>query len=160
MDESRGVKGALPSLNFPQEYEFDVRADGERTVIFDTVRRQYVQLTPEEWVRQNLLQYLFEDLGFPKGLTAVEKGFMDRGIQARADVVVHDRQGSALLMAECKAPGVKLKQNAVDQIARYNATVGAKYLVVTNGLDHYCWAVDRERQSYRFLEQLPRYEEL
>ena len=129
-------------------------------MIFDSVRRQYVQLTPEEWVRQNLLQYLFEDLGFPKGLTAVEKGFVDRGTQARADVVVHDRQGQALLMAECKAPGVKLKQNAVDQIARYNAAVGAKYLAVTNGLDHYCWVVERERQSYRFLEQLPRYEEL
>ncbi len=158
--ENRGVTDALPPLNFPREYEFDVREDGERTVIFDTVRRQYVQLTPEEWVRQNLLQYLFSDLGYPKGLTAVEKGFSDRGILARADVVVHDRHGNALLMAECKAPEVKLRQNAVDQVARYNAAVGARYLVVTNGLDHYCWVVDRERKSYRFLEQLPSYDQL
>ena len=150
----------MQPLNFPREYEFDIRADGERSVIFDRVRRQYVQLSPEEWVRQNLLRYLAEDLGFPEGLTAVEQGFVDRGIQARADVVVHDRQGNALVMAECKAPDVKLRQNAVDQVARYNAAVGARYLVVTNGLDHYCWTVDPERHSYRFLEQLPRYEDL
>ena len=119
-----------------------------------------MRLTPEEWVRQNLVRHLVQDLGFPAGRTAVESGFSHRGVQHRADVIVYDRSGEPVLMAECKAPDVKIKQEAFDQVARYNTSVGADYLVVTNGITHYCYALDRKERSYRFLRSLPRYEDL
>jgi len=141
-------------------YDFDIRTDGGKTVIFDPLRRKYVRLTPEEWVRQHLVRYLIEDLGFPRGRTAVETGFSYQGMSYRADVVVYGRQGKPLLMAECKAPGVKIDQHTFDQIAWYNRSIQADYLLVTNGLDHYCFTVDRECETCRFLERLPRYEAL
>jgi len=151
--------GAMRSLNFP-EYGFDIRTDDGKAVIFDPLRRKYVRLTPEEWVRQHLLRHLVQDLGFPQGRTAVETGFTYQGLPYRADVIVYNRQGTPLLMAECKAPDVRINQSAFDQIAWYNREVQAEYLLVTNGLDHYCFVIDRERKTYRFLEKLPRYEEL
>ena len=129
-------------------------------MILDSIRRKYVRLTPEEWVRQNFVQYLIQELGYPQGLTAIETGFVFQGMQCRADVLVHDRQGKAVLMGECKAPDVKIKQNVFDQIGRYNTAVKATHLVVTNGMQHYCCWIDREQNQYRFLETLPRYEDL
>ncbi len=171
MDGNRWLKGfvrGLPAmdsipmqpLNFPRQYAFDIRTSGEKSTIFDPLRRKHVRLTPEEWVRQNLVQYLIQDLGFPVGRTAIETGFTHQGIQHRADVIVYDRQGKPVLVAECKAPDVKIKQDVFDQIARYNTSVQANYLVVTNGLTHYCYVIDREKRTYRFLDQLPRYEDL
>ena len=151
--------GAMRSLNFP-EYAFDIRTDDGKAVIFDPFRRKYVRLTPEEWVRQHLICHLVQDLGFPKGRTAVETGFTYQGLPYRADVIVYNRQGVPLLMAECKSPDVRINQRTFDQVAWYNREVQAEYLLVTNGLDHYCFAIDRERKTYRFLEKLPRYEEL
>ena len=150
----------MQPLNFPRQYEFDIRASGGRQTIFDPLRRKHVRLTPEEWVRQNLVQYLVQDMGFPPGRTAVESGFSHKGVRHRADVIVHNGRGEPVLMAECKAPDVKIKQEAFDQIARYNTTVGSDYLVVTNGVTHYCYALDRKERSYRFLRSLPRYEDL
>lgn len=150
----------MQSLNFPREYEFDIRAGGDRGTIFDPLRRKHVRLTPEEWVRQNLIQHLVQDLGYPAGRTAVESAFAYGGMQHRADVIVYNGRGEPVLMAECKAPDVKIGQQAFDQIARYNTSVGTDYLVVTNGITHYCYALDREERSYRFLDSLPRYEEL
>jgi hypothetical protein len=150
----------MQALNFPRAYDFDLRESEAGTEVFDTQRRRHVLVTPEEWVRQHLVRYLVEDLGFPAGLVAVETGFTHRGTQHRADVICHDRQGKPLLMAECKAPEVKLRQNAFDQIARYNQSVEAYCLVVTNGLTHYCYVIDREQQNYRFLDRIPSYEEV
>jgi predicted type IV restriction endonuclease len=150
----------MHQLNFPQHFDFDIRDTEGKDYIFDPLRRKYVRLTPEEWVRQHLIQYLTQDLGFPAGRTAIESGFSHQGILHRADLIVHNRQGKPVLMAECKAPEVKLNQNAFDQIARYNTSVQADCLVVTNGLTHYCYVLDRGEKTYRFLEQLPKYEEL
>lgn len=147
-------------LNFPRRYDFDVRVVDGKPSILDPLRRKYVRLTPEEWVRQNLIQFLVQDRGCPKGLTAVEKRLDFHGKPFRADVVVHDRQGRPVLMAECKEPSVPIAQEVFDQIANYNRVVQAPYLLVTNGLTHYCYAIDRENQTYRFLEELPRYQEL
>ena len=149
----------LAPLNFPS-YAFDFQTEDAKEMILDSIRRKYVRLTPEEWVRQNFVQYLIQELGYPQGLTAIETGFVFQGMQCRADVLVHDRQGEAGLMGECKAPDVKIKQNVFDQIGRYNTVVKATYLVVTNGMQHYCCRIDREQNQYRFLEALPRYEDL
>ncbi len=150
----------MQRLNFPRRYDFDIRATGGKRTIFDPLRRKYVRLTPEEWVRQNLVQHLVKDLGFPAGRTAVESGITHGGIQHRADVIVYNSRGEPVLMAECKAPDVKIKQDVFDQIARYNTSVGTNYLVVTNGITHYCYVLDRKRRSYCFLDHLPRYEDI
>ncbi len=150
----------MQRLNFPSAYAFDLReVDGHREIL-DPLRRKYVRLTPEEWVRQNLVQYLIADLGYPRGLTAIEKGIDLHGKPFRADVIVYDRQGQAVLMAECKEPAVAIGQDTFDQIAVYNRVVQARCLVVSNGLVHYCYAIDREKEEYRFLDRVPRYEEL
>ena len=149
----------MQRLNFPTEYTFDLREiDGHREIL-DPLRRKYVRLTPEEWVRQHLVQYLTSELGYPRGLTAVEKGIDLHGKPFRADIVVYDNQGRAVLMAECKEPDVAIRQETFDQIAVYNRVVQARCLLVSNGLDHYCYAIDREREEYRFLDRVPRYEE-
>ena len=145
-------------LNFPISSGFDIVNRDGGAMILDTLRQKYVVLTPEEWVRQNFVRYLIEGLGFPKGRTAIETGFVFQGMQCRADVLVYDANGKALLMGECKAPEVKITQRVFDQIGRYNAVVQAAYLVVTNGLQHYCCAIQKAKKSYRFLNALPRYE--
>ena len=150
----------MRDLNFPRQYHFDFQTVEDKVAIFDPIRRKYVQLTPEEWVRQNLVQYFVQDLGYPTGLTAIEKILDYHGTQFRADVVVHNRQAQPLLIAECKAPEVSITQDVFDQIARYNRVLQARYLVVTNGVTHYCYAIDYEQHDYSFLEALPRYEEL
>jgi len=147
-------------LNFPSAYPFDIReVEGKRNIL-DPLRRKYVRLTPEEWVRQNLVQYLIVDLGYPRGLTSIEKGIDLHGKPFRADVIVHDRHGQAVLMAECKEPSVRISQDTFDQIAVYNRVVQARCLLVSNGLDHYCYAIDGGKEEYRFLDRVPRYEEL
>ncbi|MFT5085784.1 MAG: hypothetical protein ACI906_002491 [Candidatus Latescibacterota bacterium] len=150
----------MQQLNFPRTYAFDTRQTNDKREILDPLRRQFVALTPEEWVRQNLVQFLVQDMGYPRGLIAIEKYLELHGTSYRADIVVHDRQGTALLLAECKEPSVKISQDTFDQIARYNRVLHARYLLVSNGLEHYCYAIDREKKQYRFLEQLPRYEQL
>ena len=150
----------MKTLNFPISSGFDIVNRDGCEMILDTLRQKYVVLTPEEWVRQNFVRYLIERLGFPQGRTAIETGFVFQGMQCRADVLVYDVAGKALLMGECKAPEVKITQQVFDQIGRYNSVVQAAYLVITNGLQHYCCAIDRAKNSYRFLNALPRYEEM
>ena len=129
-------------------------------MVLDPLRQKYVTLTPEEWVRLHFVQYLIQDLGFPQGRTAIETGFVFQRMQCRVDVLVYDKQGKPVLMGECKAPDVKIRQRAFDQIGRYNTAVKATCLVVTNGLEHYCCVVDRAQNTYQFLDALPRYEAL
>jgi hypothetical protein len=147
-------------LSFPREYPFEIRSLDGRPSIYDPIRRRFVPLTPEEWVRQNLVQHLIQDLGCPAGLTAVERYLEFHGKPFRADVVVHDRTGAAVLLAECKEPGVRIGPETFDQLTAYNRVLRARYLLVTNGLDHYCCALDLERQTHRLLDRLPRYEDL
>lgn len=150
----------LPKLNLP-EYTFRFRAAGngsQRTQIFDTIRKKYVALTPEEWVRQNFIQYLVNEKKFPLSLIAVEMGLKYNRLQKRGDVVVYDHSGDPWLIVECKAPHVKVTQEAFDQVARYNMTLKVKYVVVTNGLNHFCCEIDHEARSYRFVKEVPVWE--
>ncbi len=150
---------ARPPLNLPP-YDFLVREIDGKAMIFDPVRKKYVRLTPEEWVRQHVVQYLIRDRGVPPGLVAIEAAFTYARMPRRADVIVHDRSGRPLLMVECKAPDVEIRQAAFDQVARYNTVVRAQYLMVTNGLVHYCCRIDHSAGTYHFLDALPRYEAL
>lgn len=148
---------ALDTLNFP-DYHLDIRNTGNRSAIFDVVRKKWVPLLPEEWVRQHALQFLLQEKRFPAGLISIEKGFQYQGMPQRADIVAYNRQGEALLMVECKAPSVKIEQAVFDQAARYNRVIRAAYLYVTNGLQHYCCKIDWAANSYTFVEDLPAYE--
>ena len=148
---------AMQVLNLPT-YQFKLKNDGARTQIFDSIRKKYVALTPEEWVRQNFLQYLIQDKNFPSSLIAVEVGLKYNQLQKRLDVLVYDKQGSPYLMVECKAPEVKITQEVFDQIARYNMIFKVKYLVVSNGINHFCCMMDYNANSYSYLEGIPSFE--
>jgi hypothetical protein len=151
-------------LNFPPTGPFDVQRREGRLVILDEVRRKYVRLTPEEWVRQHLVRTLVETLGYPRGLVAVEKQVEAVGGPRRADLVAYGRGADGrhrpLLIAECKAPSVKLDQAVFDQVSRYNTVTLAPHLVVTNGRAHYCWTVDHAARTFRFLDAIPRFGDL
>ncbi|MEY1639868.1 type I restriction enzyme HsdR N-terminal domain-containing protein [Tenuifilum osseticum] len=123
------------SLNFPA-YQFRVKQENGNRYIFDVIRKKFIALTPEEWVRQHLLSYLITDLNLPVGLIGVEVSFSFNGVNHRADVVVYNRKGEPILLAECKAPNVEITNEVVDQICRYNYALNAEYLLVTNGLKH------------------------
>ncbi len=144
----------LVPLNLPP-CELLTASEEGRPTVFDPIRRKYVQLTPEEWVRQHFLQYLIQDCGYPSSLIAVEMGFQFQRMPRRADIVVHDRRGVPYLMAECKAPGVGIRQSTFDQVSRYNRVVEARFLAATNGLVHYCWRTDRLTGRYEFLKGVP-----
>ena len=149
----------MQRLNFPREYAFEFRRVEERREILDPLRRLFVALTPEEWVRQNLVQFLVQDMGYPAGGTAIERGIEVHGQFFRADVIVHDRSGRPVLLAECKEPAVAIDQKTFDQVAVYNRQVAARYLLLTNGMVHYCWVLAAEHE-YRSLKEVPRFEQL
>ena len=131
-----------------------------RQLILDPLRKKYVLLTPEEWVRQHLVQYLLHEKAVPRSLMTVEMGFLYQDMRRRADLVVYDRNGHVLLIAECKAPDVRVHQDTFDQIGRYNKTIRARYLLITNGLDHYCFVVDHQAHTYHRLDDIPTYDAL
>lgn len=128
--------------------------------VFDPVRERWVFLTPEEWVRQHVLNYLMYDLHCPRSLIGVEVGLSLNGLAKRADIVVHDRTGKAMVLVECKAPQVTVGQRTFEQAARYNHVFRVPYLMVTNGLKHFCCRVDHERGAVEFLTVLPGFEHL
>jgi len=125
--------------------------------IFDEIRKKFILLTPEEWVRQHVVMFLISEKKYPKLHINVEKVLKVNGLTKRYDVVVFNADGSILLLVECKAPEVQIVQSVFDQIARYNMTIDAKYLMVTNGLNHYFCRIDKEQEQYTFLQDLPEY---
>lgn len=144
----------MQNLNLPT-YPFKLKQDGERVQIFDAIRKKYVVLTPEEWVRQHFVQFLIQEKKYPLSLIAVERSLKYNLLQKRADVLAYNTLGEPYLMVECKAPEVKISQDTFDQVARYNMAFKVKYLVVTNGLQHFCCQMNYTENSYQFLEQIP-----
>lgn len=149
----------MHKLNLP-EYPVKFGESSEKLTIFDPIRKRYVILTPEEWVRQNFILYLIKDKKFPTSLLAVEKKIVLHTLTKRCDIVVYNNKGNALLIVECKSPDVNISQKTFDQIARYNMKLKVNYLIVTNGLKHYCCYIDYENDSYSFLEGIPEYDKL
>ena len=129
-------------------------------MIFDVLRRKYVSLTPEEWVRQHFVNYLSTCLGYPLSLLANEVELQVGQKRLRCDTVVYGRQAEPCMIVEYKAPHVSLTQKVFDQISVYNLLLHVDYLVVSNGLQHYCCQMDYEHQKYLFLESIPRYENI
>ncbi|MFN3917080.1 MAG: type I restriction enzyme HsdR N-terminal domain-containing protein [Flavobacteriales bacterium] len=149
----------MMQLSFPH-FDFKVKTGGKGKQIFDPVRRKYILLTPEEWVRQHVIAYLKDFLGYPAGLLSVEKAIELNGMSKRYDVVAFNNSAKPILVVECKAPDVKISQAAFNQIARYNLVLKVDYLFVTNGLDHFVCHVDANKGTVSFIQQLPKYFEL
>ncbi|MBP5687205.1 MAG: type I restriction enzyme HsdR N-terminal domain-containing protein [Muribaculaceae bacterium] len=149
----------MQRLNLP-EYQFNIKKREDAFIILDPLRRRWVALTPEEWVRQNFVRFLIEDREFPAALMNNEISLTQNGIKRRCDTLIADRQGAPLVIVEYKAPTVEITQKVFDQIVRYNMVLQAKYLIVSNGMSHYCCKIDYENNSYSFLEDIPCYGQL
>jgi len=149
----------MQQLNFPH-FEFKLRNLNNRQEIFDIVRHKYVSLTPEEWVRQHLISYLTQIKGYPVSVIGVEKQLMLNKMTKRFDLVVFKRNGSPLVLVECKAPGVEITEKTFDQAARYNMLLQAEYFLITNGLEHYSCRIDYQNKQYIFIEDIPHFDEL
>ncbi|MDE6498260.1 MAG: type I restriction enzyme HsdR N-terminal domain-containing protein [Muribaculaceae bacterium] len=147
-------------LNLPK-YDTDLRRlpDGSLQ-IFDTLRRKYVALTPEEWVRQHFVHWLMADKHYPASLMANEVGLRLNGTLRRCDTVVYGMDMRPVLLVEYKAPEVTVTEKVFEQIARYNLVMGARYLVVSNGLRHYCCRYEHAAGSYSYLREVPAWEEV
>lgn len=144
----------MQKLNF-QQYDFRFKNSENKVSIFDSIRKKFILLTPEEWVRQHVIVFLLDVKKYPKSLINVEKTVKVNGMNKRYDIVVFNPDGSIFLLIECKAPEVKINQRTFDQIARYNLILNAQYLMVTNGLNHYFCEMDFENEKYSFLKELP-----
>ncbi len=147
------------SLNLPAFDAKIVQRDG-KTVIFDMLRRRYVALTPEEWVRQHFVHYLVERKGYPPSLMANEVQLALNHTKKRCDTVLYKRDLTAQMIMEYKAPDVGITQTVFDQISRYNMVLHVDYLVVSNGLRHFCCRMDYARRTYQFLPDIPDYKSL
>ncbi len=138
-------------------YSFRFKSNENNRLIFDEIRKKFVVLTPEEWVRQHVVQFLLSEKNYPKSHINVEKQLLLNGTKKRYDVVVFNPDGSIHLIVECKAPSVRIGQDTFDQIARYNLVTNATYLMVTNGLTHYFCQMDYQQERYVFLRDIPAY---
>ena len=143
-------------LNLPA-YEFRTTQKEGRMLIFDQLRRRWVKLTPEEWVRQNFVRYLIEEKLYPASLIALEHSLRMNRQDFRADAVVFSTNGAPLLIVECKSPEVKISQKTFDQVVRYNFEFRVDFLIVTNGLAHYCCRINKASGEYAFMEEIPSY---
>lgn len=146
----------MEELNLPR-FQFKVKETEKGREIWDEFRKKYVVLTPEEWVRQHFLKFLSDYLKYPKPLLKTEFEIKYNRLKKRPDIVAYDNSGSPLMVVECKAPGVKISNDTFQQAAVYNQTLKAKYLVITNGLDHYCSEQNIETGTFQLIEKIPVY---
>ncbi|PRY07317.1 type I restriction and modification enzyme subunit R-like protein [Pontibacter ummariensis] len=144
----------MEALNLPP-FEYKVTKSGANYLIFDILRRKQVVLTPEEWVRQHFVHYLINTLAYPKSLISIERGTNYNKLQKRTDLCVYNAEGKPHLLVECKASYVPITQEVVRQVSTYNQTLRAPYLVITNGLQHYCWQVNFETRQFQPLQEIP-----
>jgi len=144
----------MPQLNLPNVALKTKLVEGT-TQVFDAVRKKYLVLTPEEWVRQHFIHYLNKEKNYPLGLMGVEQMVKYNGMQTRADIVLYTADGKPNVIVECKAPNVKITQDAFNQIAKYNFKLKVEFLVVTNGMQHFCCKMDYENNKITFLEEVP-----
>ncbi|TQI70154.1 type I restriction and modification enzyme subunit R-like protein [Gramella sp. Hel_I_59] len=147
----------MQKLNFPS-YSFRFKNNQNKVAVFDDLRKKFIILTPEEWVRQHTVKFLEKEKNYPVSLINVEKQLKIAGLTKRYDVVVFEPKGNIHIIVECKAPKIKITQDTFDQIARYNLSLKANYLMVTNGIEHYFCQMDYEKETYIFLTELPEYQ--
>ncbi len=149
----------MQNLNFPK-YNFRFKSNENKTLIFDIIRKKFVVLTPEEWVRQHVIHFLITEKHYPINHINIEKQLKLNDTIKRYDVVVFKNNGDIHIIVECKAPSININQQTFDQIARYNLSLNSELLMVTNGLEHYFCSMDFNQKKYRFLKDLSNYLEL
>ncbi|TKC10877.1 type I restriction enzyme HsdR N-terminal domain-containing protein [Pedobacter polaris] len=146
-------------LNLPN-HPFKITQRDDLYFIFDEIRKKHLVLTPEEWVRQHFIRYLLKEKGFPSALLQIEGGLSLNQTRKRSDILVYDNVGEKIMVIECKAPSIAITQATFDQAARYNSVYKARWLAVTNGLNHYYAKIDHTNGKFLFVEELPSYKEL
>jgi len=146
----------MTNLNLPK-YSFRIKNRENKLYIFDQIRKKDMVLTDEEWVRQNFVSFLHQEKKYPLSLIAVEKQCIVNDLSKRTDILVFNKSGNPHIIVECKAPHIKISQDTFDQIARYNMTIKANYLIVTNGLQHFYCQMDHKLKRYDFLKEIPIY---
>lgn len=149
----------MKELNLPK-YSHRIIRKGESEVIFDPLRKKYVRLTPEEWVRQNFIQYLMDKGKYPPGLMAVEHFFTYNNLKRRADILVHNRRGEPVMIVECKSDDKKLDDEVFDQVECYNRRFKVPYLILTNGMANRAARFNENLGKYEELDYIPLYEDL
>jgi hypothetical protein len=148
----------LQKLNFPK-FDYRFKSTENKVSIFDVIRKKFIILQPEEWVRQHCVHFLINDKRYPKSLINVEKELTINGLKKRYDIVVFNPDGGIHLIVECKSHKIQINQTAFDQIARYNLVLNASYLMITNGLNHYYCQMDSKVERYSFLQDIPNYKQ-
>ncbi len=143
-------------LNLPS-FDFKIKKQADKYLIFDAWRKRYVALTPEEWVRQHFLHFLTQQKSVPNGLIAVEKTLKMNGMNKRCDAIIYNPKAEPIVIVELKAPNVKLTQEVCDQVAIYNSKLNVKHFIISNGLEHYACHVTPESKAYEFLPEIPDY---
>lgn len=146
-------------LNLPQ-YETKIIKRNGKLSIFDDLRRCYVALTPEEWVRQHFVHYMREQYSYPAALMANEVSLTLNGTKRRCDTVVYNHNLTPLMIIEYKAPTVRIDNTVFEQIYRYNLVLRVEYLVVSNGIQHFCCKIDYADNSFKFITELPCYRDI
>lgn len=147
----------MEALNFPQ-YTFKINKEGGRLQIFDALRRKFLVLTPEEWVRQHVIRYLIEEKGYPPLLIAIEKSITINGLKRRCDIICYNSKKEVMLVVECKAPEVNITQETFDQVVKYHLSIGTKSILVTNGKKHFVCLI--ENSNYNLLKSVPHFSDL
>lgn len=155
----RNTRQEMNELNLPS-FDVKVRGTREKPEILDFLRRRYVALTPEEWVRQHFVHWLVDHKGYPKGLLGNEVALLCGDKTLRCDSILYDKDANPLMIIEYKAPSIAVTQQVFSQISAYNLLLHVDYLVVSNGLQHYCCKMDYEHQTYQFLNDIPPYSAL
>lgn len=149
----------MQKLNFPQ-YQFDVKREDDQLFILDQIRKKWVILTPEEWVRQHTIYYLVDQKKYPAGLIGVEKSIMVNKMNKRFDLVCYNQNTKPVLLVECKAPEVEITQTVLDQALRYNSQLQVSYLLLTNGITHVIAFIDYENKKLEYLNDIPGFDQL
>jgi hypothetical protein len=149
----------MQTLQFPS-FEYKIKAEKNQHFIFDEVRKKWLVLTPEEWVRQHLIHFLIQFKHFPSSLMQLEKQIKLNDTKKRFDLLVYNNRLQPLLLVECKAPNVALSQLVLDQILRYNLEIAAQIILITNGLQHVVYTYDKLTQKYTVLHEIPDYESI
>jgi len=149
----------LKELNLPR-YSFKITGSEGNEMILDQIRRKFVRLTPEEWVRQNFVQYLIDKGKYPPGLLGIEINFRLFNVKKRIDIMVHNRSGKPVMIVECKATDVDLNEKVFDQIVSYNMELKVPYIIVTNGITHLAGKLKPDYSGYENLNYIPLFEDL
>jgi type I site-specific restriction endonuclease len=141
-------------LNLPS-YTFRIKKQNDKTVIFDSQRKRFVALTPEEWVRQSFIRFLIQEKGYPAAYIAIEKQLNYNGMKKRCDAILYNEDAQPVLIIELKSPNIAISQATFDQVAVYNAKLKVDFFMISNGIEHYCCRVNLENAKYEFFSEIP-----